>query len=59
MPMHGVGLGGEFLIHLDEVSDDWNSCLNLACLNSDFTVFSKSLSNFTTAAERVKYDWVF
>ena len=57
--MHGVGLGGGFLIHLDEVFGDWNSWLNLACVKSGFTVFSKSLSNFTTASERVKYDWVF
>ena len=52
-------LGGGFLIHLDEVSADWNSLLNFTCVNSGFTVFSKSLSNFTTAAERVKNDWVF
>ena len=59
MPMHGVGLGGGFLIHFDEVSGDWNSWLNFTFVNSGFTVFSKFLSNFTNAAERVKYDWVF
>ena len=57
--MPGGGLGGGFLIHLDEVSGDWNSCLNFTCVTAGFTVFSEFLSNFTTEAERVKYDWVF
>ena len=54
-----MGHGGGFLIHLDEVPGDWNSWLNFTCVNSGFTVFSKSLSSLTTAAERVKNDWVF
>ena len=44
---------GGFLILLDEVSGDWNSWINFTCVNSGFTVFSKSLSNFNTAAEKV------